>query len=84
MTKGGYMIIKKDGKVSQTFGSKAKAARFAKESRGIIAASTGRAPPDCSSQQAEADRPAAARPKSARAASRRRNLADRPHENERP
>ena len=34
--------------------------------------------------EAEADRPAAARPKSARAASRRRNLADRPHENERP
>jgi hypothetical protein len=33
MTKGGYMIIKKNGKVSQTFGSKAKAARFAKENR---------------------------------------------------
>jgi hypothetical protein len=33
MTKGGYMIIKKNGKVSQTFGSKAKAERFAKESR---------------------------------------------------
>jgi len=33
MTKGGYMIMKKNGKVSQSFGSKAKAARFAKENR---------------------------------------------------
>jgi len=33
MTKGGYMIIKKRGKVSQVFGSKAKEKRFAKEER---------------------------------------------------
>ncbi len=33
MTRGGYMIIKKNGKVSQTYGSRAKAARFAKEDR---------------------------------------------------
>ena len=33
MTKGGYMIIMKNGKVSQTFGSAAKAKRFAKEDR---------------------------------------------------
>jgi hypothetical protein len=33
MTKGGYMIIKKNGKVSQKYGSKAKAKRFAKEDR---------------------------------------------------
>jgi hypothetical protein len=33
MTKGGYMIVKKAGKVSQTFGSKAKEKRFANEDR---------------------------------------------------
>jgi hypothetical protein len=33
MTKGGYMIIKKNGRVSEKFGSKAKAKRFAKENR---------------------------------------------------
>ena len=33
MTKGGYMIVKKGGKVSQVFGSKAKEKRFAKEDR---------------------------------------------------
>src|ERR1043165_3954414 len=33
MTKGGYMIIKKKGKVSEVFGSKAKAKRFASEHR---------------------------------------------------
>jgi hypothetical protein len=33
MTKGGYMIIKKKGKVSQVFASKAKERRFAKENR---------------------------------------------------
>jgi hypothetical protein len=33
MTKGGYMIIKKKGKVSDVFGSKAKERRFAKEDR---------------------------------------------------
>jgi hypothetical protein len=33
MTKGGYMIVKKKGKVSQVFGSAAKAKRFAKEDR---------------------------------------------------
>lgn len=33
MTKGGYMITKKNGKVKQVFGSAAKARRFAKENR---------------------------------------------------
>jgi hypothetical protein len=33
MTKGGYMIIKKNGKVTQKYGSKAKEKRFAKEDR---------------------------------------------------
>jgi hypothetical protein len=33
MTKGGYMIVKKAGRVSQVFGSKAKQARFRKEGR---------------------------------------------------
>jgi hypothetical protein len=33
MTKGGYMIIKKKGKVTEVFGSKAKEKRFAKEYR---------------------------------------------------
>jgi hypothetical protein len=33
MTKGGYIIVKKNGKVSQEFGSKAKEKRFAKENR---------------------------------------------------
>jgi hypothetical protein len=33
MTKGGYMIVKKKGKVSQVYGSKAKEKRFAKENR---------------------------------------------------
>jgi hypothetical protein len=33
MTRGGYMILKKKGKVSQVFGSKAKEKRFAKEDR---------------------------------------------------
>jgi hypothetical protein len=33
MTKGGYMIIKKKGKVSEVYGSKAKEKRFAKENR---------------------------------------------------
>ena len=33
MTKGGYMIIKKRGKVSEVFGSKAKEKRFAREDR---------------------------------------------------
>jgi hypothetical protein len=33
MTKGGYMIIMKNGKVSQKFGSAAKEKRFAKEDR---------------------------------------------------
>lgn len=33
MTKGGYMIIMKNGKVSQKFGSKAKMKRFAQEDR---------------------------------------------------
>ena len=33
MTKGGYMIIKKAGKVKQVFGSKAKEKRFAHEDR---------------------------------------------------
>ena len=33
MTKGGYVIIKKKGKVSEHFGSKAKEKRFAKEDR---------------------------------------------------
>ena len=33
MTKGGYVIIKKNGKVSQKYGSKAKAKRFKKEDR---------------------------------------------------
>jgi hypothetical protein len=33
MTKGGYLIVKKKGKVSQVFGSKAKAKRFGKEDR---------------------------------------------------
>jgi hypothetical protein len=84
MTKGGYMIIKKDGKVSQAFGSKAKAARFAKESRWDHRSEYRKGSAGQLVAQAEADRPAAARPKSARAASRRRNLADRPHENERP
>jgi hypothetical protein len=33
MTKGGYVIIKKNGKVSQKYGSKAKQTRFARENR---------------------------------------------------
>ena len=33
MTKGGYVIIKKGGKVTEVFGSKAKERRFAKEDR---------------------------------------------------
>lgn len=33
MTKGGYMIVKKRGKISQVFGSKAKEKRFADEDR---------------------------------------------------
>jgi hypothetical protein len=33
MTKGGYVIVKKDGKVTQEFGSKAKEKRFATEDR---------------------------------------------------
>ena len=33
MTKGGYVIVKKNGKVTQNFGSKAKAKRFAGEDR---------------------------------------------------
>jgi hypothetical protein len=33
MTKGGYMIIKKNGKVTEKYGSKAKEKRFAKEDR---------------------------------------------------
>ena len=33
MTKGGYMIVKKNGKVSNVFGSKAKEKRFALEDR---------------------------------------------------
>ena len=33
MTKGGYIIIKKKGKVSEVFGSKAKEKRFAQEDR---------------------------------------------------
>ena len=33
MTKGGYMIIKKNGRVTEKFGSPAKARRFAKEDR---------------------------------------------------
>ncbi len=33
MTKGGYVIIKRNGKVFENFGSKAKAARFAREDR---------------------------------------------------
>jgi len=33
MTKGGYMIIKKNGKVKNVFGSKTKAKRFRKEKR---------------------------------------------------
>jgi hypothetical protein len=33
MTKGGYMIIKKKGKVTEVFGSKAKEKRFAQEHR---------------------------------------------------
>ncbi len=33
MTKGGYMIIKRKGKVTQEYGSKAKEKRFAKEDR---------------------------------------------------
>ena len=33
MTKGGYVIIKKKGKVTEVFGSKAKEKRFAKEDR---------------------------------------------------
>jgi hypothetical protein len=33
MTKGGYMIIKRNGRVVQKFGSPAKAKRFAKENR---------------------------------------------------
>jgi hypothetical protein len=33
MTKGGYVIIKKNGKVTETFASKAKAKSFAKEDR---------------------------------------------------
>jgi hypothetical protein len=33
MTKGGYMIVKKKGKVTEVFGSKAKEKRFAKENR---------------------------------------------------
>jgi hypothetical protein len=33
MTKGGYVIVRKGGKVTQEYGSKAKAKRFAKEDR---------------------------------------------------
>jgi hypothetical protein len=33
MTKGGYMIIKKKGKTTEVFGSKAKEKRFAQEDR---------------------------------------------------
>src|SRR5207244_7076012 len=33
MTKGGYVIVKKKGKVTQQFASKAKEKRFAKEDR---------------------------------------------------
>jgi len=33
MTKGGYMIVKRKGKVTQEYGSKAKEKRFAKEKR---------------------------------------------------
>jgi hypothetical protein len=33
MTKGGYMIIKKAGRVKEVFGSKAKEKRFAREDR---------------------------------------------------
>jgi hypothetical protein len=33
MTEGGYVIVKKDGKVTQEFGSREKAARFAEENR---------------------------------------------------
>ncbi len=33
MTKGGYVIVKKKGKVTQVFGSKAKEKRFGHEDR---------------------------------------------------
>ena len=33
MTKGGYVITKKKGKIKERFGSKAKAKRFAHENR---------------------------------------------------
>ena len=33
MTKGGYVIVKKKGKVSEVFASKAKERRFARENR---------------------------------------------------
>jgi hypothetical protein len=33
MTKGGYVIIRKNGRVTEKFGSKAKRKRFAKEDR---------------------------------------------------
>ena len=33
MTKGGYVTVKKKGKVTEEFGSKAKEKRFAKEDR---------------------------------------------------
>jgi hypothetical protein len=33
MTKGGYVIVKKKGKVTEVFGSKAKEKRFAREDR---------------------------------------------------
>jgi hypothetical protein len=33
MTKGGYVIIKKNGRVTQKYGSKAKERRFNKENR---------------------------------------------------
>jgi hypothetical protein len=40
MTKGGYVIKKQNGRVKETFGSRAKAARFAKENREVIAANS--------------------------------------------
>ena len=40
MTKGGYVIVKKKGKVTQVYGSKAKEKRFAKRIDSVIAANT--------------------------------------------
>lgn len=69
MTKGGYMIIKKKGKVTQTFGSRAKAARFANENRWDHRSEYRKRRGGLLVARAKADRPAVVARKAARAPS---------------